>query len=210
MQVKSFNQVSIKLYRKLKEVTEDPSKSELVKSVEIVALLNDKSVDEVLHLPIPEFNSLVAETSFLDHPKLENPKATAPRFIKIGDQKFSLELDVYKWSTARFIDFQTFIKEGSRPEDKMYCNALACILVPEGKEYGKDYDPLEVARLIEDSLDIITANQVFFFCKRRWLGSLKVIQSYLTWILKKAKKKDPKVKEVVDKIIQETGSWYWT
>ena len=207
MQVKSFNQVSIKLYRKLKEVTEDPSKSELVKSVEIVALLNDKTVDEVLHLPIPEFNSLVAETSFLDHPKLENPKATAPRFIKIGDQKFSLELDVYKWSTARFIDFQTFIKEGSRPEDKMYCNALACILVPEGKEYGKDYDPLEVARLIEDSLDIITAKQVFFYWKRRWLGSLKVIQSYLTWILKKAQKKDPKVKEVVDKIIQETGSW---
>ena len=208
MQVKSFNQVSIKLYRKLKEVTEDPSKSELVKSVEIVALLNDKTVDEVLHLPIPEFNSLVAETSFLDHPKLENPKATAPRFIKIGDQKFSLELDVYKWSTARFIDFQTFIKEGSRPEDKMYCNALACILVPEGKEYGKDYDPLEVARLIEDSLDIVTAKQVFFYWKRRWLGSLKVIQSYLTWILKKAQKKDPKVKEVVDKIIQETGSWF--
>ena len=210
MQVKSFNQISIKLYRKLKEVTEDLSKSELVKSVEIVALLNDKTVDEVLHLPIPEFNSLVAETSFLDHPKLENPKATAPRFIKIGDQKFSLELDVYKWSTARFIDFQTFIKEGSRPEDKMYCNALACILVPEGKEYGKDYDPLEVARLIEDSLDIITAKQVFFYWKRRWLGSLKVIQSYLTWILKKAQKKDPKVKEVVDKIIQETGSWCWT
>lgn len=210
MQVKSFNQVSIKLYRKLKEVTEDPSKSELVKSVEIVALLNDKTVDEVLHLPIPEFNSLVAETSFLDHPKLENPKATAPRFIKIGDQKFSLELDVYKWSTARFIDFQTFIKEGSRPEDKMYCNALACILVPEGKEYGKDYDPLEVARLIEDSLDIITAKQVFFYWKRRWLGSLKVIQSYLTWILKKAQKKDLKVKEVMDKIIQETGSWCWT
>ena len=208
MQVKSFNQVSIKLYRKLKEVTEDPSKSELVKSVEIVALLNDKTVDEVLHLPIPEFNSLVAETSFLDHPKLENPKATAPRFIKIGDQKFSLELDVYKWSTARFIDFQTFIKEGSRPEDKMYCNALACILVPEGKEYGKDYDPLEVARLIEDSLDIITANQVCFYWKRRWLGSLKVIQSYLTWILKKAQKKDLKVKEVVNKIIQETGSWF--
>ena len=208
MQVKSFNQVSIKLYRKLKEVTEDLSKSELVKSVEIVALLNDKTVDEVLHLPIPEFNSLVAETSFLDHPKLENPKATAPRFIKIGDQKFSLELDVYKWSTARFIDFQTFIKEGSKPEDKMYCNALACILVPEGKEYGKDYDPLEVARLIEDSLDIITAKQVFFYWKRRWLGSLKVIQSYLTWILKKAQKKDPKVKEVVDKIIQETGLWY--
>ena len=208
MQVKSFNQISIKLYRKLKEVTEDLSKSELVKSVEIVALLNDKTVDEVLHLPIPEFNSLVAETSFLDHPKLENPKATAPRFIKIGDQKFSLELDVYKWSTARFIDFQTFIKEGSKPEDKMYCNALACILVPEGKEYGKDYDPLEVARLIEDSLDIITAKQVFFYWKRRWLGSLKVIQSYLTWILKKAQKKDPKVKEVVDKIIQETGSWY--
>ena len=210
MQVKSFNQVSIKLYRKLKEVTEDPSKSELVKSVEIIALLNDKTVDEVLHLPIPEFNSLVAETSFLDHPKLENPKATAPRFIKIGDQKFSLELDVYKWSTARFIDFQTFIKEGSRPEDKMYCNALACILVPEGKEYGKDYDPLEVARLIEDSLDIVTAKQVFFYWKRRWLGSLKVIQSYLTWILKKAQKKDLKVKEVMDKIIQETGSWYWT
>ena len=208
MQVKSFNQVSIKLYRKLKEVTEDPSKSELVKSVEIIALLNDKTVDEVLHLPIPEFNSLVAETSFLDHPKLENPKATAPRFIKIGDQKFSLELDVYKWSTARFIDFQTFIKEGSRPEDKMYCNALACILVPEGKEYGKDYDPLEVARLIEDSLDIVTAKQVFFYWKRRWLGSLKVIQSYLTWILKKAQKKDLKVKEVMDKIIQETGSWF--
>ena len=208
MQVKSFNQVSIKLYRKLEEVTEDLSKSELVKSVEIVALLNDKTVDEVLHLPIPEFNSLVAETSFLDHPKLENPKATAPRFIKIGDQKFSLELDVYKWSTARFIDFQTFIKEGSRPEDKMYCNALACILVPEGKEYGKDYDPLEVARLIEDSLDIITANQVFFYWKRRWLGALKVIQSYLTWILKKAQKKDLKVKEVVNKIIQETGSWF--
>ena len=210
MQVKSFNQISIKLYRKLKEVTEDPSKSELVKSVEIVALLNDKTVDEVLHLPIPEFNSLVAETSFLDHPKLENPKATAPRFIKIGDQKFSLELDVYRWSTARFIDFQTFIKEGSKPEDKMYCNALACILVPEGKEYGKDYDPLEVARLIEDSLDIITAKQVFFYWKRRWLGSLKVIQSYLTWILKKAQKKDLKVKEVMDKIIQETGSWCWT
>ena len=206
--VNSFNQVSISLYKKLKEITEDLNKSELERSVEIVALLSDKTVDEVLHLPISEFNRLVAETSFLDHPKLE-VRATPPKYIKIADQKFKLEIDVYKWDTARFIDFQTFIKEGSKPEDRMFCNVLACMLVPEDKEYGKGYDPLEVAQLIEDNLDIITANQIFFYWERRWLGSLKIIRKFLELTLKKEMKKDPKVKEIVDKITQELGSQYW-
>lgn len=205
--VNSFNQVSIKLYKELKAITEDLSKSELERSVEIVALLSNKTVDEVLHLPISEFNQLVVETSFLDHPKLAL-SGSAPKFIRIGDQKFKLELDVYKWSTARFIDFQTFIKEGSKPEDKMFCNVLACMLVPEDKEYGKDYDPLEIAQLIEDNLDIITANQVFFYWERRWLGSLRIIKKYLMWTLRKEMKKDLKVKEVVNKITQETGLQY--
>lgn len=206
--VNSFNQVSIKLYKELKAITEDLNKGELERSVEIVALLSGKSVDEVLHLPIPEFNQLVAETAFLDHPKLDLA-TTVPKFIKIGDQKFKLEIDVYKWETSRFIDFQTFIKDGSKPEDRMFSNVLACMLIPEGKGYGQDYDPLEIAQLIEDSLDIITANQIFFYWQRRWLGSLKIIKKYLQLILKTEMRKDPKVREVVTKITQDVGSQFW-
>lgn len=189
----SYAQVSLNLYRELKEIAEDVTKSETLRSAEIVAILNNKTLDEILQLPISEFQELVANTDFLNYPEFNLTKS-APKKLVIDGVEYEVQLDVFKWTTSQFMDFQEFIKSGNSPEKETFKNVLACIVVPKGKSYGTDYDPVELANLLGTSLDIQTACKIFFYLLRRYRGSMKIILKYLEWIMKKVPK------EIVEKL----------
>lgn len=192
--ITNYSQVSLKLYRELKEIAEDVTKSETLRSAEIVAILNGKSLDEILQLPISEFQELVANTDFLNYPEINLTKSQAPKKLVIDGVEYDVQIDVFKWTTSQFMDFQEFIKSGSSPEKETFKNVLACIVVPKGKSYGTDYDPIELANLLDTSLDIQTACKIFFYLLRRYRGSMEIILKYLEWIVKKVPK------EIVEKL----------
>lgn len=196
--INNFSQVSLKLYRDLKEIAEDVTKSETLRSAEIVAILNNKSLDDILQLPISEFQELVANTDFLNYPEFNLAKS-APKKLVIDGVEYDVQLDVFKWTTSQFLDFQEFIKTGNSPEKETFKNVLACIVVPKGKTYGTDYDPLELANLLDTSLDIQTACKIFFYLLRRYRGSMEIILKYLELILKKVPKETvQKLKNQID------------
>lgn len=185
--IKSYAQVSVKLYRDLKEIAEDVTKSETLRSAEIVAILNGKSLDEILQLPISEFQELVASTDFLNYPEFKLTKS-APKKLVIDNQEYDVQLDAFKWTTSQFLDFQEFIKTGNGPDKETFKNVLACIVVPKDKTYGTGYDPIELANTLDTSLDIQTACKIFFYFLRRYRGSMEIILKYLELILKKIPK----------------------
>lgn len=196
--INNFSQVNLKLYRDLKEIAEDVTKSETLRSAEIVAILNNKSLDDILQLPISEFQELVANTDFLNYPEFNLAKS-APKKLVIDGVEYDVQLDVFKWTTSQFLDFQEFIKIGNSPEKETFKNVLACIVVPKGKTYGTDYDPLELANLLDTSLDIQTACKIFFYLLRRYRGSMEIILKYLELILKKVPKETvQKLKNQID------------
>ncbi len=65
-------------------------------------------------------------------------------------------------TASQYIDFQNFYKQ----YDDFMPNLAACFLLPNGKKYGEDYDPIDEAEFLNTHLTIdIFSDIMFFFCK---------------------------------------------
>lgn len=112
---------------------------ELEKQVQIIAILADKSPDEVLLLPLDDYAKFAAQTAFLREPC--EPADITPGW-RYGD--LIPTADFRKINTAQYIDFQTFSKNfpASLPE------LLSVFLVPDGHAYNDGYDIAEVQQRV--------------------------------------------------------------
>jgi len=63
-------------------------------------------------------------------------------------------------TASQYIDFQNFYKQ----YDDYMPNLAACFLLPNGKKYGEDYDPIDWGRILKYSSNnrYIFRHNVFF------------------------------------------------
>lgn len=137
--IDNYAALTLGTYMKINAVLERDGE-ELDKQVEIIAILADKSPDEVLLLPLADYSAMAKETAFLREPCKPTEISGAWRF---GD--LAPVMDFRKINTAQYVDFQAFSKNfpASLPE------LLSVFLVPEGKAYNDGYDVLEVQERVK-------------------------------------------------------------
>ncbi len=137
--INNYAALPLGTYLKINAILEREGK-ELDKQVEIIAILADKSPDEVLLLPLADYSAMAKETAFLREYSKPTEISGAWRF---GD--LAPVLDFRKINTAQYVDFQAFSKDfpASLPQ------LLSVFLVPEGKAYNDGYDVLEVQERVK-------------------------------------------------------------
>ena len=192
---KNWNQITISDYMELQEIL----KREDIIDIEIgiVALLCGVSENEILNLPIPEYQRILANIRFIsEFPKVNNK---APKSITIGDYKYDVVTDMRKLTTAQYIDFQTYLKMGNETEN--IPRLLSVFIIPKGCKYGDDeYNIDDLQKDIKEYLPVQTAFEMCGFFQKTFLNSIKNILFYLE--LKMRKGKTEKEKEV-KKALQE-------
>lgn len=185
--IDSYEKLTVGKYLDIKEILEDDT-DELDKNVRMIAVLGDFDEEDVLEFPLQVFNRYLQATSFL----MENPKkrVVSTSYV-LGGQKLEVQLNVEKMTTAQFIDYQTFVKD----DDKIV-ELLSVFLIPKGKKYNKEYDILDVQKLIRENLSILDAISMSAFFLE-WCQALS--QVTITSLTKKMKKMMRKEKDMEKK-----------
>lgn len=163
----TYYDLTIDKYLQIKEVLEN-MEDELNAQVSLLAILNECTEDEILDLPIADYKREVNRLSFLSEPIHPNPNC--PKTITIDGEVYEAVRDVKHFTAGQYIDYQSLIKA-----DDFYSiipNILACFFVPKGKDYGKEYDIMEVAEKIRYNCSIGLAMDVCFFFQQRSISSI--------------------------------------
>ena len=168
----------------------------------IVALLCRVDEEEILNLPIGEYQKLRRDAQFVS--KMPEISGKTPKKLIIKGKRYKVADNVNKWITAQYIDFQNYWKM----DGDNIAYLLSTIIVPEGKVYGEGYDVADVIDEIKTGLPAVTAFEMCSFFQKAFLSSTRGILLYLEWMMKKKmrKAKNPqektKIQEIVEKLHQ--------
>lgn len=185
--IDNYRNLPIGKYLEIQELSRDESIDALDQQVKTIAILTGLSEDEVLRLPIMEYKSLAAKTKFLENEydgKLQIAKSYGLNGMVLIPVK-----DLNKITTAQYVDYQTFSKEG----DMYLIQTLSTLLVPKGKKYNDGYDMDAVQQAIRDNLSVADVLSLYAFFLTKWVKSIKDSQTFL----------DKEIKKIPNKLMRE-------
>lgn len=189
----TYYDLTIAKYLEIKEVLVNAT-DELSTQVALLAVLNECTEDDLLDMPLDEYKRKVVDLNFLSQP-LE-PKPNCPKTITIGKEVFESVRDIKQFTAGQYIDYQNLIK--SEDFYSIIPNLLACFFIPKGKDYGKDYDIMEVAEKIKNNISIGFALDVCFFFQMQSIRSINSMLDSLVLMTKlqifKTRDKETKMK----------------
>lgn len=189
----TYYDLTIDKYLQIKEVLENAGDDDLETQVALLSIINECTEDELLDLPLDEYKKKAAELLFLSEPI--NPKPNCPKSVTMEGKVYDAVRNVKNFTAGQYIDYQSLLKA-----DDFYSvipNLLAVFFIPRGKDYGRDYDIMEVAEKIKYNLSIGTALDVCFFFQKQSMHSIRDMLDYLVLMtrIQQMKIKDKTVKE---------------
>lgn len=185
---KSWRDITINEFFEIKDHLKD-FESLYEKEIYLIAFVNNISEEDVYNMPISKVKELQKEASWLNSFEI----STDVKFkkITINNTKYNIDTDLQHFSVGQYIDFQTFYPKRFN-EQNYIGNLLACFIIPKGHKYNDNYDIKEVIDDINNTVDIMTANEIIFFFLKRFLISIKALENYFNWQMKILKKISPK------------------
>lgn len=193
--IKSWNEMNLAHYRALLDVIKKDWDNDLDLNLSIISVLSD---EDTLNMEIDKLQEYIKDIKFIESPyKAKTPKDS---YI-IGGKEYKVFFNVNKMTTSQYIDFQTFYKQ----YDLYMPNLAACFLLPKGKKYGEDYDPLEEAQFLDENLTIdIFSDIMFFFAKLLRTSTMSTLLSSEKTMKKQLRKTkdDLKRKQILKSLIQ--------
>lgn len=191
--IKSWNECGIEKFYQIDDAVRDTELSQMEKNIKLISLLLEIPEQDVYAMDMTTFNNNIQKLQWVN--KFDFNKKWTPSSIVINGVKYNVVTKTKKLSIGQYIDFQTFWQ---RKDIRNYIgNLLACFVIPENKKYGEDYDPSELAIIIKDNLDIVTAYSLLFFSLKKFLD---LTMSSFFCLKRIAKTKEQK--QEITKIIQ--------
>lgn len=191
---KSWEDVSIKLYREISEICQRDCEP-LDKNIALISLLSGTPEDDIWSLRMEDVEPLFQEIQWLWDFKFN--KKWHGKKIKINGKTYSVSVDLQDFTISQYIDFQNLWPK-LKEDDLVYAQILATFIVPEGKKYLKDYDLQETIQEIDSYLPITQANSVLHFFLISLARSIRATEICYTQLMKilirRAKTKEEKEK----------------
>lgn len=181
--INNYKDLTLEKYLALREI--DLEQEEIDIQSEMLAILNDCTVDEILSLKLTEYHNLVNEMNFL----LEEPKPLkkVPNEIKIGDKKYTVLRSARDMTAGQFIDYQTYIKDINTAEKNLPL-LMTCFCIPKGKKYG-EYDFVEASNDMKQlPIEMVLGISAFFLRQSQKL--INNTLTYLDWMMKRMSRKE--------------------
>lgn len=196
--IDNYRNLPVGKWLEILELSKDENVDALEQQVKTIAILTGLTEDEVLDLPIMEYKSLAAKTKFLE--KDYDGKLQIAKSYGLNGMELIPVKDFNKITTAQYVDYQTFSKEG----DMYLVQTLSTLLVPKGKKYNDGYDMDAVQQAIRENLSVADVLSLYAFFLTKWVKSIKDSQTYLDKEIKKIPNKE--MREKLMKQMQEMRS----
>ena len=196
--IDNYRNLPVGKWLEIMELSKDENVDALEQQVKTIAILTGLTEDEVLDLPIVEYRELASKTKFLE--KDYDGKLQIAKSYGLNGMELIPVKDFNKITTAQYVDYQTFSKEG----DMYLVQTLSTLLVPKGKKYNDGYDMDAVQQAIRDNLSVVDVLSLYAFFLTKWVKSIKDSQTYLDKEIKKIPNKE--MREKLMKQMQEIRS----
>ena len=155
---------------------------DITKQAELIATIEDISVDEVLNMPIQESAKKVKSLVFLNEFPMKEYRSLKTQVM--GGKTYDVITDMSKLTTAAFIDYQTYTKLSFRDA---YDKILSCFIIPAGFTYNDGYDVAEVQKVIRENLSWPEVQSMLHFFLKRYAKSFMRSRQFLIKEIKKEK-----------------------
>lgn len=203
---KSWNDITISDYKKIKEITEREFDSELEKGIAVLSVLCDVDEDEVYSLPISQLKGLLDGIAWMNEPYTfdKNWKADT---ITINGEKYDIVADINKFTVAQYADFQIYWDK--RDDVDYMAKLLSVFIIPKGKTYNDGYDIVELIDILENNISINIWNSINFFFLKDLIRSIEASLYYSLWVTikmiwkEKNKEKKKELKEMKKKLLTQ-------
>jgi len=196
--IDNYRNLPVGKWLEILELSKDENVDALEQQVKTIAILTGLTEDEVLDLPIMEYKSLAAKTKFLE--KDYDGKLQIAKSYGLNGMELIPVKDFNKITTAQYVDYQTFSKEG----DIYLVQTLSTLLVPKGKKYNDGYDMDAVQQAIRENLSVADVLSLYAFFLTKWVKSIKDSQTFLDKEIRKISNKT--MRERLMKQMQEMHS----
>lgn len=162
---KTWNDVSYKQFKRLQEIVEDKDSSEEVQVLDMVLYLYGNKPMNELWKYTEMVNNLIGQPM---------PKETkVPSVLEVNGRKYTVTKDIENITTAQFIDYTTYAKDGGD-----LVGMLSCFIIPQGHKYGDGYD-LEQAKSDIGDMSVADVQNYCFFFRKKWLKQQRISLLYL-------------------------------
>lgn len=185
--IDNYRNLPVGKWLEILELSKDENVDALEQQVKTIAILTGLTEDEVLDLPIVEYRELASKTKFLE--KDYDGKLQIAKSYGLNGMELIPVKDFNKITTAQYVDYQTFSKEG----DMYLVQTLSTLLVPKGKKYNDGYDMDAVQQAIRENLSVADVLSLYAFFLTKWVKSIKDSQTYL----------DKEIKKIPNKLMRE-------
>ena len=158
-------------YKRLFEIIRKDWENELDMNLAMVSVLSDIPIEDITNMEVNKLQEFINNLKFIETPyKPKTPETT----YNIGNKEYKVFFNVNKMTASQYIDFQNFYKQ----YDDFMPNLAACFLLPNGKKYGEDYDPIDETEFLNTHLTIdIFSDIMFFFVNLLQVSTLSTLHS---------------------------------
>lgn len=194
--IDSYDKLTIGKYRELIAIDKG-DEDDTSYGIQILAILADVDEDELMDMPLDEFTSLMAKTKFLYKEVQKLDYKHLGKTMTINGKKYRIVKDAKDMTAGQYIDYKNYITNENFFDTLPYI--LTVFIVPDGCKYGNGYDTAELAKELNDNLDIRTALFISDFFLNQSRTSINVSLHYLKWKMKRMMRKETN-KEMKTKI----------
>ena len=167
----TWKDIKLKDYLEIQKIVNDEYLDEYIKTLYICRILFP-SVVFSLDMPYAE---LCKYSSKLDLSNIDTKRCRLKKEYEVGKMVVSVATNIKKVTTAQFLDYSNFIKQGKEVE------AICVFLIPVGFDYNKLYDFDNLVKLVKENLsaeDYLTIN---FMLQRKYNKYLLTFANSLLW-----------------------------
>lgn len=184
--IDSYDKLTIKKYRELIELD---NSDEMEYGIQILSLLADIPEEDLMAMPLDKFSSMMEKTKFLYKEVQKLDYKHLGKTLTINGKKYTIVKDARNLTAGQYIDFKNYMKESENFFSTLPY-ILTVFIVPDGCKYGNGYDIDELADELDNTMDIRTALCISDFFRHQSLFLIKVSLRYLSWMMKRAIKKE--------------------
>ena len=200
-----WSEISVGDFIALTEIQKNNYETPLDMELDTIALLTNRTLEEVQLMNIIELKKEMANLHFMDTLPAEKLK---PCFYMKG-KMYDLNLDITKLNGGQVIDLQHFINKGGDNPITQAHNIIACLisrrkwLLIKGKYQSTLH--AEIAELVHQNLSMDIAYPYLLFFSKVGANFFPIINDYLELEINRLKKKLMKVIKKEKAIINGIG-----
>lgn len=172
--VNSWDEVTISQFIEFQQILE-ANISDTYKAVNLISTFTGEEVDFLEDLPIVVYQKLYKQLDFIS---TDIPTTKYKKEYILNGNKYMVNADITGISTAQYIDYQAYGKEGN------LIDMMSLWLIPEGHSYGDGYDIMKVKKDIS-RMKLIDVRAVSFFFRVQLAAFILIMKDYSKKELKK-------------------------